>query len=297
MPCSQVEAEAYVQSVLFPDEPFAKMLMPPSFRKQLRACHGVFACLTEFVKHEGGHIGVDKPVGEKTNPMPSVIIGILLLAIIAAGYVFYSTQIIEAPIAIKIDQYSNHQTLPKNNRVPVNSEPHEEPQTNQLDQLDEQVEAEKAVTGIIGTETTEGESIQEESIKTEPIEKITALEGETEENWFQSMLDNSKNWIETGNSKSGTIQIMSVGLDRFAPAAFEKYLQTLQSDNIDVSQFHIFQTKANDQEIYTIVYGEYPSRREAGLQIKALPKALAGAKPIPRTIGGILREIEKIENE
>ncbi len=129
------------------------------------------------------------------------------------------------------------------------------------------------------------------------VEAEVEAEVETKVNWFQSMQNDSKKWIENGKSKSGTIQIMSVSFDRFAPSAFEKYLQTLQSENIDVSQFRIFQSKVKNSKIYTIVYGEYPSRREAGLQIKALPKALVAANPFPRTIGGITREIEKTRSE
>ena len=301
MPCSQVEAETYLQFVLFPEEPFAKLLMSHSLKQQLRACNGVFASLTEFAERDGGKIAIDRQVSEKSNVMPGVIIGILLLVIIAAGYLVYSTQIPEQPVVVEIVPDLSREVPSVKESVLTVQEPQIQPLTDQLDQRDEQMKVGEGAGEIIVepsslSENTDTETTVTKVTEPEPAEMETVVEDKVEVNPFQSMLDSSKQWIENGISESGTIQIMSVGFDRFGPDDLEKYLQTLHEDNVDIAQLHLFLTEVNNLKMYTIVYGEYPSRRKAGLQIKALPKALVAAKPFPRTIGGLLDEIEKIEN-
>jgi len=296
MPCSQAEAETYVKFVLFPEEPFAKLLMSSSLKQQLRACNGVFASLTEFAEHEGGQITIDRNVDEKSNVIPGVIKGILLVAIFAAGYLTYSTWIREESVAVDITQEPGREVPSSKESRPAVPEQQVEAKMDQLDQLDEQIEVRKTDTEVavqppLVSKTTEVENTELESSETEVV-----VEDKIEVSPFQSLLEKSKHWIENSKSESGTIQIMTVGLDRFGSEEFEKYQQKLLANNVDLARLHLFQTEVNNQKMFIIVYGEYPSRRKAGLQIKTLPKALVAAKPFPRTIGGILNEIEKIEN-
>ena len=81
------------------------------------------------------------------------------------------------------------------------------------------------------------------------------------------------------------------GFDGFSESAYYTYLDKLAREEIDVSKIRIFQTIASGVVVYSVVYGEYKNRREANKSIQLLPSALKANKPIPRTIGGILEEI------
>jgi septal ring-binding cell division protein DamX len=59
-------------------------------------------------------------------------------------------------------------------------------------------------------------------------------------------------------------------------------------------------------EVYSVFYGEYASRkaygeyasRKAALEAKNdLPEVLRKISPIPRSVGGILKEIQRLETE
>ncbi|MCH6565905.1 MAG: TolC family outer membrane protein, partial [Proteobacteria bacterium] len=108
---------------------------------------------------------------------------------------------------------------------------------------------------------------------------------------LQRDLDNGLHWLESENKSRATIQIMMIGFRNFNAGDYYNYLDSLESQNIDVSGFRIYQTSINGSEVFGVIYGEYENRREASEHINKLPEALKARSPMPRTIGGILNEI------
>jgi len=108
---------------------------------------------------------------------------------------------------------------------------------------------------------------------------------------LQRDLDNGLHWLETEEKSRATIQIMMVGFRNFDAGDYYNYLDSLVSQNIDVSRFRIYQTRINGSEVYGVIYGEYDNRLEASEHINRLPEALNAKSPMPRTVGGILNEI------
>jgi len=108
---------------------------------------------------------------------------------------------------------------------------------------------------------------------------------------LQRDLDTGLHWLESEEKSRATIQIMMLGFRNFNARDYYNYLDSLVSQNIDVSGFRIYQTSINDLEVFGVIYGEYENRREASEHINKLPEALKARSPMPRTIGGILNEI------
>jgi septal ring-binding cell division protein DamX len=108
---------------------------------------------------------------------------------------------------------------------------------------------------------------------------------------LQRDLDNGLHWLESENKSRATIQIMMIGFRNFNAGNYYNYLDSLESQNIDVSRIKIYQTSINGSEVFGVLYGEYENRREASEHINKLPEALQARSPMPRTIGGILNEI------
>jgi len=108
---------------------------------------------------------------------------------------------------------------------------------------------------------------------------------------LQRDLDNGLHWLESEEKSRATIQIMMIGFRNFNAGDYYNYLDSLVSKNIDVSRFRIYQTRINGSEVYGVIYGEYDNRLEASENINRLPEALNAKSPMPRTVGGILNEI------
>jgi outer membrane protein len=108
---------------------------------------------------------------------------------------------------------------------------------------------------------------------------------------FQRDLDDGLHWLESEEKSRATIQIMMIGFRNFNAGDYYYYLDSLVSQNIDVSEFRIYQTSINGTEVFGVIYGEYEDRLAASEHISKLPDALKARSPMPRTIGGILNEI------
>ncbi|MBT8434927.1 MAG: SPOR domain-containing protein, partial [Gammaproteobacteria bacterium] len=76
--------------------------------------------------------------------------------------------------------------------------------------------------------------------------------------------------------------------------AYYEYNQHLASQQVDVSEIRVFKTLTGGKEVYSVIYGEYESRRAAGESIASLPEALQRISPIRRSVGGILQEMQRL---
>ena len=109
--------------------------------------------------------------------------------------------------------------------------------------------------------------------------------------WFQQELSESLDWLKKLNRSQGAIQIMWLGSDSFTESAYGEYIDRLGNRGVNTAQIRIFQADSGRVDGYNVVYGKYRSRQHASDSIAALPKVLRSNSPIPRTIGGILDEI------
>jgi outer membrane protein len=170
--------------------------------------------------------------------------------------------------------------------------------TSELEQINGWLVDEPIVQGTAKPAGTENLPVEIELARTESAPDEAYEPGElvvNSENQqltrLQLDLDNGLHWLESMEKSWATIQIMVIGFSNFNAKDYYDYLDSLVSQNIDVSGFRIFQTSINGSEVYGVVYGEYENRREAIEHINILPEALKERSPIPRTIGGILNEI------
>ncbi len=111
---------------------------------------------------------------------------------------------------------------------------------------------------------------------------------------FQQDLRFSTDWIKTRDDSAGTIQILLLSFSNFDPTAYYEYLQYLANQQVDVDNIRVFKTLTGGAEVYSVVYGEYASRRAAADSLDGLPEALKNISPIRRSIGGLREEIRRL---
>ncbi|MEM7564836.1 MAG: SPOR domain-containing protein, partial [Pseudomonadota bacterium] len=114
---------------------------------------------------------------------------------------------------------------------------------------------------------------------------------------FEKRLKDSLDWLESTSTERGTIQIMSMGFDSFDVSAFFDYLRRLESEQIDTNSIQVFETVLGGKKVYSVMYGNYPTRRQAADNIEKLPDILTRASPISRSVGGIQKEIRRLSVE
>lgn len=112
---------------------------------------------------------------------------------------------------------------------------------------------------------------------------------------FQQDLQFSLDWIQTKDDRVGTIQILLLSFANFDPTAYYEYLQYLASQQVDVDNVRVFKTLTGGTEVYSVIYGEYASRKAAGNSLDGLPRALRDISPIRRSIGGIRAEMRRLD--
>jgi septal ring-binding cell division protein DamX len=111
---------------------------------------------------------------------------------------------------------------------------------------------------------------------------------------FQQDLQFSMDWIKTKDDSAGTIQILLLSFSGFDPTAYYEYQQYLANQQVDIDNIRVFKTLTGGKEVYSVVYGEYASRRAAGDSLDGLPEALKNISPIRRSVGGIREEIRRL---
>jgi septal ring-binding cell division protein DamX len=112
---------------------------------------------------------------------------------------------------------------------------------------------------------------------------------------FDRELQASLDWIKRSDEKTGTIQIMLLSLDKFDDRAYYEYVDYLATRGVDSSALKVFMTYTGGRKAYSFVYGEYPSWQAAGDAIEELPQVLRDTSPIPRSAGGLMDEIRRLE--
>lgn len=269
MPCSLEEAEAYLQFSIFPEQPFGDLNIPRPIKNRIRDANGIYGRLNEIVLHDASSLTIKPELAPSALTKTRFSIGLLTLILLSITLVYWQS-ISELPVETPATKLA----LPGN--------------------LDNETKIEPQVTPEIQQEAVipEAEVIEETGTRKVSLEDTV---NNPLNNWFETKLETSLSWISESDQQRGTIQVMSIGIDRFEQNAFRKYINQLASNEVDVNQIRVFQTMAGEKIVYSIVYSEYISRREAGRQIKNIPEALRANSPIPRTIGSIALEIERFQ--
>ena len=117
------------------------------------------------------------------------------------------------------------------------------------------------------------------------------------ESRLQRDLRISKTWIEQAEPGVGTVQFMLLNARRFDEAAYYEYIAQLGRKGADRSAIRIFRTLTGGQETYSVIYGEFTSREAASQAKSNLPEILRKTSPIPRSVGGLLDEIKRLEEK
>ncbi len=278
LPCDRAESEAYLLHLLYPDHAFATLALPTSVKRLLHQSKGLFSRLREIADHHSDLINIKHEIESASRTLPFVIIFSLLIGIAAAGYFFHLSQ-------SSTDIELANTEIQSGPNVPVSgSEPEPEPE------LEPEPVPELATDS--GSIEVSEPMVEVESVINTPAYVIQNDDvAESDPNWFKQRLVYSHDWIHNSNSNRGTIQIMSIGVERFNAGNFQAYLDGLREQGLDISQLRLFETQAGNRAVYTLIFGDYIDRHEANRQIGFLPEILGAEKPIPRSTGSIAREI------
>jgi septal ring-binding cell division protein DamX len=114
---------------------------------------------------------------------------------------------------------------------------------------------------------------------------------------FQRELEMSHDWIASKAESVGTMQILMLSFKTFDEAVYYEYVDSLARKQVDTTQLRIFKTYTGGAEVYSVFFGEYASRKAALKAKDDLPEVLRKISPIPRSVGGILQEIRRLEAE
>ena len=90
---------------------------------------------------------------------------------------------------------------------------------------------------------------------------------------------------------------MLLTYESFDPQAYFGYVDELVARGIDPEQIRIFKTLTGGRTVYSVFYGEFPTRQQALDRISELPEALRELDPIARSVGGIWTEIRRLEGQ
>ena len=145
--------------------------------------------------------------------------------------------------------------------------------------------------------------------QTEPVDAVAAGEqSETEAepepekessslSRFERELEKSRDWINGKAGSIGTMQILMLSYKTFDEAVYYDYVDSLARKQVDINQLKVFKTFTGGAEVYSVFYGEYASRKAALEAKNDLPQVLRKISPIPRSVGGIMQEIQRLETE
>ncbi len=114
---------------------------------------------------------------------------------------------------------------------------------------------------------------------------------------LQRDLQTSLDWIIGRDSSVGTLQILLLSQERFKERVYYEYLDRLADEGVDLAEVKIFETFTGNQRLFSVVFGEYPNRRSAAASKAELPKILRDASPVPRSVGGLMEEMRRLEEQ
>ena len=325
MPLSPDEIEAFLGFYLFPNHPIGKLTIPPPLRKQLADTRGILGRVIDLADREGARIET-APLAETESIRQGswVIASVLVVVLLAAAvgwYLFSGPErhetVADVPTQPEIDQAAAPESEPPSETEPAH-EPGEVEAADSAIESEEEIEteSEEEVLALAAAEETapaiESEPAVEIPAEPEPgtvpeDEALAAAEetpvAETEidssgiERRFLRDLQSSLDWLDNRPAEAGTVQILLLTYADFDPQAYYEFVDRLENGGVDVSRLRIFKTLTANKRVYSVVYDEFGSRQLAKRAIPTLPRVIRDTSPIPRSVGGLWEEIQRLEQK
>ena len=120
---------------------------------------------------------------------------------------------------------------------------------------------------------------------------------QAESSRLQGDLQSSREWINSRDSRVGTLQISVLSQNHFDDRVYYEYLDRLSGQGVDISKLRILPTYTGNQKVFSVVYGEYQDRKAAYAAKTDLPQILQDTAPIPRSVGGLMTEMQRLEGK
>lgn len=171
LPFDQAVSEVYLQYLLYPDYPLARLVLPASVKRLLRQSRGFFYRIKEIADQHGAIIEIKHEPESASRALPFGITISLLTVIVAAGYFF------------RLNRSS-----PATEPVIVQSQPEPDPEPAPGPELvlDTKPKPEQAPQPRLKSGT---------SPAADPLSPT---------NWFDQRLEFSRDWARSSDSNRGT---------------------------------------------------------------------------------------------
>jgi hypothetical protein len=271
MPFSDDEVQSFLGFYLFPNNPVVKLSIPSPLRKQIAAAHGNVGRVIEIIERDGDQIQSAAPV-EQTESIRQgsrIIFAVLFLFVLAVGVGWY---FFGQPRAAEPPPFASTET-----EVSA-SQSADEPGT-----------------------ASDSEAVIDEPIDEAPLQASLAAAPEpipaNNRQRFDLELQQSLEWLGQRENRAGTVQILLLSYDNFDHDNYYEYVAELARRGADPEQLHVFKTYTGNREVYSVMYGEFTTRRAAINAIDGLPKGLRDTSPLGRSVGGIWQEIRRLESK
>ncbi|MFH2123122.1 MAG: AAA family ATPase [Pseudomonadota bacterium] len=97
-----------------------------------------------------------------------------------------------------------------------------------------------------------------------------------------------RQWMEEGEAKNYTIQLMAVAMSSEVDVEVERFLQKIRPASL-LDRIYVCQDSREERHMWVIVYGDFPELTPARTAIEALPPALRRFQPFVRRFDKALR--------
>jgi hypothetical protein len=98
----------------------------------------------------------------------------------------------------------------------------------------------------------------------------------------------TRDWLSSASRTTHTIQLMGSSSEENLRARLQALAKVL-----DPGRIYVFRTVAQGKPSMTVLYGAFPDRQAALQAMEKLPPAIAGNRPVLRTVSGIRAEQER----
>ena len=289
LPFSDDEAAAFLGFYLFPGRPIGQLSVPPLLRSQLSLAQGRVGKIVEIAERAGDQIS-SLPINDNESIKQSsrLIVGVLIAVavVVVTGWYFINSkaQIDEMTIA-----EPGSPLIGQQQEMPLS--------------VESEVETDQAVDEVEAVEDGEVTNAEEASVDTIAASEVTpsgSSSGSVALSLFDRLqrdLQTSLEWINGRDISVGTLQILLLSQKGFKQRVYYEYLDRLAVEGVDLAELKIFETYTRGQRVFSVVFGEYPNRRSAADAKAELPKILRDASPIPRSVGGLMEEMRRLEGK
>lgn len=328
LPLTEKERQAFLAFYLFDGNPLTTVSIETSLRKPLKQTRGVIGRLVELADRETARFHAGDPRGHSViEPLKARVLLALLIIFGAVGVgIWFSGNwsgsplvevgvqpIIEpeppqsadtgpGPGAVSTEETEAEPGMTEVENAPIVTMETMRPAPDDTDSRANDPAAEGFSPLAQPTENPESEAIDRRQDRDSESVQVESTAAGTDPSLtaqavspdaFEAVLQATMEWLQSNDGSMGTIQIMSIGFNRFNASQYFRYLDSLADRGVDVSRVRVFATRAGSSDVYTMIYGQYADLHVANRSIADLPEALRANAPIPRTLAGILDEIAR----